>query len=622
MKTKQSVLIREGISIAEKPMVYGMEVGSIGSSFHYAPARTRLVDLTDQLESDPEILALGVVDETGKTLGIVTRKDVMGALSRPFGRDVLRKKDLNFLITEPPRFHFTENIFTVAEQLEETLQTNESGFFLLVDERGFFRGLFSGKDMLVFLANITSQDIALSRKVQTRIVKEIDDLSGPHFSLSARSIMAKGIGGDFYTYKMVSPSTYLIALCDVSGKGMAASLLSSLLSGFISTHPGRTDLKSLIKDLNDQLTRSFEGEKFVTGIFLLFDGHTGRAELADMGHRHLILYRKGKQKKIARQISNMPLGVTTELSIKTFSLSLKEQDCLFVMTDGMIEQKNSLGKTYPAERLDALLGLHETASTQDLRARINEDFDVFRGRTAQQDDVSYLILKYTPSETERQSQTVKEALSPTVEDKIRWALNSGKPIQIRTTRYLTHDRQFIDSVLNRFLNEAGVTFLMNKLSYCVHELATNAKKANTKRVYFLENGLDITDGPSYQAGMTDFKRSTLENIDYYLDRQKKMGYYIVVLFHLTEKRLRLSVINNTEMREEEKIRVNQKLELARKADSIRDIYDQVEDYSEGAGLGIVMMSQMLRSMGFGPHSLSIESAQGLTAATITIQLRE
>jgi predicted amino acid racemase len=161
-----------------------------------------------------------------------------------------------------------------------------------------------------------------------------------------------------------------------------------------------------------------------------------------------------------------------------------------------------------------------------------------------------------------------------VEDKIRWALNSGKPIQIRTTRYLTHDRQFIDSVLNRFLNEAGITFLMNKLSYCVHELATNAKKANTKRVYFQENGLDISDPASYEAGMTDFKRSTLENIEYYLDRQKKMGYYIVVLFHMTEKRLKLSVINNTEMREEEKIRVAQKLELARKADSIRDIYDQ------------------------------------------------
>ena len=622
MKIKQNVLIQEGISTAEKPMVYGMEVGAIGSSFFYTPARTRLLDLTDQLEANPEILALGVVDDGGKTMGMVTRKDVMGALSRPFGRDVLRKKDLTFLVTEPPRFHFTENIFTVAEQLEETLKTNESGFFLLVDEQGFYRGLFSGKDMLVFLANITSQDIALSRKVQTRIVKEIDDLEGSHFSLSARSIMAKGIGGDFYTYKLVSPSTYLIVLCDVSGKGMAASLLSSLLSGFISTHPGRTDLKSLIKDLNDQLTRSFEGEKFVTGIFLLFNGDTGRAEVADMGHRHMILYRKGKQKKISAQLSNMPLGVTAELSIKTFSLSLKEKDCLFLMTDGMTEQKNSLGNTYPAARRDAILARHENVSSRDLRARLNEDFDVFRGRAAQQDDVSYLILKYTPSETEGHGQAVREALSPTVEDKIRWALNSGKPIQIRTTRYLTHDRQFIDSVLNRFLNEAGITFLMNKLSYCVHELATNAKKANTKRVYFQENGLDITDPASYEAGMTDFKRSTLENIEYYLNRQKKMGYYIVVLFHLTEKRLKLSVINNAEMREEEKNRVAQKLELARKADSIRDIYDQAEDYSEGAGLGIIMMSQMLRSMGFGPHSLAIESSQGLTTATITVQLRE
>ena len=99
------------------------------------------------------------------------------------------------------------------------------------------------KDMLVFLAEITRRDIALSRKIQTRIVKEEDELNETNFSLSASSIMAKGIGGDFYSYKKISDSQYLIALCDVSGKGMAASLLSSLLSGFLNTYPIGNDLE-------------------------------------------------------------------------------------------------------------------------------------------------------------------------------------------------------------------------------------------------------------------------------------------------------------------------------------------------------------------------------------------
>ena len=600
--------------------VYGMGIGKIVSISSFTLENTGVVELADKLETMPSLQAVGVINQKGKALGIITRKDLFGLLSRPFGRDVLRKKTVSSLICDVERFNIDDNIFTISEEIEEKVNANTTHYFLLVNDADEFCGIFSGKDMLVFLAEITRRDIALSRKIQTRIVKENDELHKPGFSLSASSVMAKGIGGDFYSYKKFSDSQYLIVLCDVSGKGMAASLLSSQLSGFFNTYPIGNDLDVMITDLNNQLTHSFAGEKFITGIFMIFNEETGQLKIADMGHTHYFKYSGGKRKMLSTSAVNIPLGISTELTVKTFTINLKKDDCFFLMTDGLIEQKNEAGDQFPVQELDKILRTHIGNTAKELNSSILSFFNNFRGSAARQDDVSYIILKYTPAEDAVDNRLADSKVK--IEEKIKWAITTGKPIQIKTNRYLTEDRDFIDSILDRFLNEAGIKFLMNKVAYCVHELATNAKKANTKRAYFTLKGLDIENPSHYAMGMNSFKTDTLERVEYYLSEQKKLGYFIVIMFQLTKKQLKISVLNNAEMTVSEKKKVAHKLKIAEKQTAIGDIYDQIEDYSEGAGLGIVMMSQMLRTMGFKPDVLKIKSEQGLTTSTINISLRD
>lgn len=606
---------------AKTPKVLGMGIGKLASVTAFTLESTAIIDLADKLELKPEIRAVGVVNKKGKAVGIITRKDLFGMLSRPFGRDVLRKKTVSNLLSKVRIFNINENIFTVSEEIEEKVNSNVSHFFLLENDRNEFSGIFSGKDMLVFLAEITRQDIALSKKIQTRIVKEEDDFTGSGYSLAASSMMAKGIGGDFYSFKKISDSISLIVLCDVSGKGMAASLLSSLISGFINTYPAGEDLTGLVADLNTQLTQSFAGEKFVTGLFILFNSETGLLTVADMGHSHFMHFSKGVTCKAENSIINIPLGVSPDIDVKTFNIGLKKNDCLLMMTDGITEQKNEAGSLFSYKDILSIFREHQKISAKAMRARLLAGFESFKGAAARTDDMTFLVLKYNAtsgSDAIGKSEEKKNSIN----SKIKWAITTGKPIQIKTNRYLPEDREFIDSVLDRFLNEAGIKFLMNKISYCVHELATNAKKANTKRVYFKAKGLNLENKSHYELGMKSFKTDTFEKIDHYLDRQKKLGYFIVIMFQLTRKELKITVINNSEMASEEKIRVKNKLAIASKSASIGEIYDQIEDYSEGAGLGIVMMSQMLRTMGFGPDVLNIESEQGLTTASITLKLRE
>ena len=108
--------------------------------------------------------------------------------------------------------------------------------------------------------------------------------------------------------------------------------------------------------------------------------------------------------------------------------------------------------------------------------------------------------------------------------KIALALRSGLPLTI-TTYTLPHDMEvYMQEILTEFLHQLGQDHMISYLVYCQQELVTNAKKANTKRVYFQEKNLDITNPEDYEKGMATFKEDTLNNVNYYLEKQKRAGF--------------------------------------------------------------------------------------------------
>ncbi len=204
--------------------------------------------------------------------------------------------------------------------------------------------------------------------------------------------------------------------------------------------------------------------------------------------------------------------------------------------------------------------------------------------------------------------------------KIEYAIANHKTLSVSTYTYLPRERDYIDYVMNRFLLDVGLNSIGDKLCYCVHEIAGNAKKANTKRIYFREQGLDINDPSHYERGMTNFKDVTTENIGYYLQKQREAGLYIKFHFRRENSHLRILVRNNVEMTEMERSRIQQKLVIARTHDNLADAYSESEDYSEGAGIGIVMLLLMLKNLGFSKNSLDISSAEGCTDALLVLDL--
>ncbi|GHV33004.1 ATP-binding protein [Spirochaetia bacterium] len=204
------------------------------------------------------------------------------------------------------------------------------------------------------------------------------------------------------------------------------------------------------------------------------------------------------------------------------------------------------------------------------------------------------------------------------EVKIRKAVQSGIPLTITTYTLPREVELYIEQVITFFLKLVHKDELKDYVVYCVQELAVNAKKANTKRVYFQERGLDLANPRDYHEGMLTFKEDTLGDIGRYLRIQKGQGLYIKLILLVKSNVITIEVRNNTVVTPTELVRIKQKLNW--KYDNLEEALGRILDDSEGAGLGLAILVLMLKKIGLQKDSFTIGSTEIETIARIRIPM--
>ena len=206
--------------------------------------------------------------------------------------------------------------------------------------------------------------------------------------------------------------------------------------------------------------------------------------------------------------------------------------------------------------------------------------------------------------------------------KIKMAIRAGIPLSITTYTLPREMSEYMEKVLSSFLKELGQEHMDTYLKYCLNELVTNAKKANTKRIYFKEKNLDLFDADDYEKGMQTFKEETLNNIRYYLGLQKKSGLYVKLILQTRNNRIKIEVRNNSELTFREYKRMHDKLSRAQQYTSVDQAMTQIVDLSEGAGLGIIIMILMLEKIGLTEENFQILCENGETITRIILPINE
>lgn len=205
-------------------------------------------------------------------------------------------------------------------------------------------------------------------------------------------------------------------------------------------------------------------------------------------------------------------------------------------------------------------------------------------------------------------------------DKISTAIRMGLPLSVITFTFPKGVELYIDSVVSEFLKELHHLEMKDFLVYIINELALNAKKANTKRVYFTEKNLDINNKQDYELGMKFFKSDTILNIQHYLQMQKDAGLYIKIILHYQGDNILLEVRNNSELNKFEFKRIFDKIARSKQYTSLEEVLPKIFDETEGSGLGLIISSLMLQKIGVPADNFYVLVENGETIMRIVIPL--
>ncbi len=196
-------------------------------------------------------------------------------------------------------------------------------------------------------------EVKSAREVQQILVPE-ETPAIPGLSIASVYRPAEEVGGDFFQVIATADGAALIALGDVSGKGLKAAMTVSLIVGALRTMTDYTQSPAaILQGLNRRLLGRTDGG-FATCVIARIDP-SGATTLANAGH--LAPYREGQELPVK---GSLPLGLAADAVYDELVFLLHEGETLTFYTDGILEARNPAGELYGFDRVTALVGSGRT----------------------------------------------------------------------------------------------------------------------------------------------------------------------------------------------------------------------------------------------------------------------
>jgi len=201
---------------------------------------------------------------------------------------------------------------------------------------------------------------------------------------------ARQISGDIYDVFEHKDGQTVIAVGDVSGKGAAAALYSSLVSGLLRTlAPRRRRPADLLVALNEALIERRVEARYVTLCVLLWDPATRHIVMANAGALPPMICRAGEILKV--RVEGVPLGLLDSREYEEFPFQAEAGDLLVLYSDGITDHLNPAGVEYGRGRLAGVVRTHCALPAAGLVTEIFADLERFA--TALFDDQTVFVLK-------------------------------------------------------------------------------------------------------------------------------------------------------------------------------------------------------------------------------------
>ncbi len=201
------------------------------------------------------------------------------------------------------------------------------------------------------------------------------------------------VGGDFYDFVELETGELAGVLADVSGKGISASLLSSMLLGCLQMQlRAGLPIDEAINRLNRFLCEKSSSGRFVT-MFLFTLSSEGSGKFISAGHNPTYLFRAATGEIEEIGSNNMIVGAFSFVLYQSSPLQLHKGDVLVVYSDGLTEAENPQGEMLGEDRVKEVIRMEASAGAKHLEDKLLETIQNFTVGRSQTDDITITIVE-------------------------------------------------------------------------------------------------------------------------------------------------------------------------------------------------------------------------------------
>lgn len=242
------------------------------------------------------------------------------------------------------------------------------------------------------------REVRFAQRVQAALLPTALPKKFRGVSVAARFAPARELGGDFYDFLAPDAHTLVVAVGDVSGKGVPAALYSAFAGELVRSRtfrrrytPERATPMAILQVMNGILHERQLDVYYCTLCYAAFDFKRRQVTMANSGFPSPVLFR-GQEAKLI-ELPGMPLGAFPESRHDEVCLTLESGDLFVFVSDGIIESHDERGDMFGNERLLEVIAEHRDASAQGIVDAVFNAVALFQGAAPQHDDMTVVALR-------------------------------------------------------------------------------------------------------------------------------------------------------------------------------------------------------------------------------------
>jgi serine phosphatase RsbU (regulator of sigma subunit) len=257
------------------------------------------------------------------------------------------------------------------------------------------------QDMVHIYANLAEQqrieqELEFARQIQASLLPKAFPAWG-QFAVHSQTRSSKEVNGDFYDFVAIDDDRLLIVVGDACGKGIPACMITAMTRSFIRAAAEHfTTLENMLKELNNNLFRDTDEERFVTLGCCLIDKQASIIEYARAGHTELLTFIRGHIRKIIPDGTGLGLLPRELASFDTITFKFTPGMTLLLFTDGITEALSEDNEEFGIDRLSEKYKVL-CIDNEPLNAITNKllgNVDSFTNNARQLDDQTLVVIRH------------------------------------------------------------------------------------------------------------------------------------------------------------------------------------------------------------------------------------